>query len=81
MVQRSIGNRIEEMKKIYVELEKLELGDQFDEIKTFQMICNDYVRKGEAVSGTIIIPNLMRKLVYNFPSSSNHKCMACLKAL
>ena len=81
MVQRSIGNRIEEMKKIYVELEKLELGDQFDEIKTFQIICNDYVRKGESVSGTIIIPNLMRKLVYNFPSSSHHKCMACLKAL
>ena len=81
MVQRSISERIEEMKKIYIELEKLGLGDQFDEIKEFRIVCNKYVREGTSISGSIKIPNLMRKLVYNFPSSSYQKCIACLKTL
>ncbi len=81
MAAKTISQRIEEMKTIYTELEKLGLGSQFDEIHEFQKICNQYVRTGDGVSGSINLPFLGRKLVYNFPASSYHKCVACLKAV
>ena len=81
MPVKPIGERIEEMKKIYTELDRLGLGSQFDEIKQFQQVCNDYVRSGQSASGSINIPYINRKLVYNFPSSSHHRCVARLSAL
>lgn len=81
MPVKSIQERIDEMKTIYTELERLGLGPHFDEIKEFQRICNQYVRTGEGVSGSIKLPFLRRKLVYHFPASSYHKCMACLKSV
>lgn len=80
MVVKPIAQRIEEMKTIYTELERLGLGSQFVEIQAFQKICNDYVRTGEGTSGSINLPFLRRRLVYHFPASSYHKCMACLKS-
>jgi hypothetical protein len=81
MPTKTISERLEEMKKIYTELARLGLGDQFDEIKQFQQICNDYVRNGSSISGSINISYIGRKLFYNFPISSHHKCVAYLKAL
>jgi len=80
MIVKSIAERIEEMKIIYTELDNLGLGSQFKEICDFQKICNEYVRSGEGVSGSINLPFLRRRLVYHFPASSYHKCMACLKS-
>lgn len=72
--------RIDEMKKIYTELERLQLGPQFDEIREFHRVCNDYVRTGDSVSGSIPIASLRRFLVYHFPASTQHPCIAYLKA-
>ena len=80
MTQKTVSERIYEMKKIYYELERLNLGDQFDEIKAFHAICNDYVRSGNTVSGTIHLPFANRKIVYHFPSSAYQKCVACLRS-
>lgn len=80
MSPKPIGIRIAEMQQIYTELERLQLGPQYDEIRAFQRVCNEYVRTGKAVSGAIPIPSLQRRLVYHFPSSSYQKCVACLRA-
>ena len=81
MLVKPIGARVEEMKRIYVELQRLGLGPQFDEIKQFQQVCNDYVRLGQSASGSINIPYISRRLVYDFPSSPHHRCVARLTAL
>ncbi len=81
MSLKPIEKRLEDMKKIYTELDRLGLGNQFDEIKQFQQICNEYVRTGASASGSINLPYINRRLVYNFPTSTNHMCVAYLKAL
>lgn len=79
--QKLFKDRYEEMKKVYTELERLGLGVQFDEIKRFHKVCNDYVRDGAPVSGSINLPFAGRKLVYSFPASAYKECVAYLTSL
>jgi hypothetical protein len=80
MAIKPITERIGEMKKIYTELEKLGLGPHIEEVREFQMVCNEYVRTGHGVSGSIHIPSLDRTVVYHFPASPYQKCVARLAA-
>lgn len=81
MSQKPIGKRLDEMKRVYAELERLGLGAHFDEIREFQQICNEYVRNGTPASGSINLPFAGRKLVYTFPASPYKDCVAYLTPL
>ena len=77
---KPVSTRIEEMKKIYIELERLGLGSQFDEIKAFQHICNDYVRTGEPHSGSIPLRFVNKTLFYSFSSKIGKECVAVIRS-
>ena len=62
---KSLEERLEEMKQIYVKLNDLGITEQTCcGISKFKVFANDFVKNGISYSGSIKLQEINRKLVY-----------------
>ena len=64
MTEKSVGERIEEMRAIYEQLESHGLTDRFEGVQEFKKIANEFVRGGHSASGKIPLEGIERTLEY-----------------
>ena len=70
-----INTRTTEIIKIFKKLNEINLGIYgYPEFTLFRSICNDFIRKGVAISGNIPIKGTKRIIYYDF----NKKKVNCL---
>lgn len=79
--QKSISERITEVRRLYEQLDTLGLHDGISAIAEFRKIANTFVRNGEASTGSLPIPNVGRVLVYTFHPHRATPCTVVLKAM
>lgn len=72
-MKKTIVERINEVRNLYLQLDGLGLHAHIDEVAEFRQIANEFVRNGTSASGSIPIPSAKRWLVYTF---SNQKSVA-----
>lgn len=80
MKRKEVPERIQEIRRLYEQLDGLGLHDGFDEIVAFKKIANDYVKHGTPASGSIHLPQAKRKLVYVLTTRKDRPCTIILKA-
>lgn len=79
--QKTVSERIAEMRRLYEQLDSLGLHDGVSAIAEFRKIANAFVRTGEASTGVLPIPNVGRVLVYEFHPDRSTPCTVVLKAM
>ena len=77
--EKSIGERIAEVRRLYEQLDALGLHDGLDAIVEFRKLANTFVRTGEGSTGVLPICSIGRMLVYSFHSHRTTPCTIVLK--
>lgn len=72
---KSLSERVKECINIRCKMNELGISE-LDSVKTYNDIMNNYIRTGESKSGVIIIPEINRRLHYDFNS---YECTVTLK--
>jgi hypothetical protein len=62
--EKSVGDRIEEMRAIYEQFETYGLTDRFEGVQEFKRIANEFVRYGHSASGKLPLEDIDRTLEY-----------------
>lgn len=79
MVLKTLTERIEEIKKIYIKLEELGLHKRFDSMERFYNDVQTYIREGIYIENKVKIPEIERILYYKLVTKQNQACEAVLK--
>jgi hypothetical protein len=79
--QRTEVERRTEIDKAMAKLMELGISDEFEEIKRFTVLANDWVIKGGAVQGIIPIIGLKRELVYSLTNNKKQDVGIMLRAV
>lgn len=62
--EKSIEERMDEMRRLYKQLSDLGLSKEHNGIRDFMQIANDFVKDGQSASGKISLDGLKRDLIY-----------------
>jgi hypothetical protein len=77
--QRTKEERQSEIDKVYEKLQ--ELGITREMVGDFNKISSDYVENGYSASGSVIIPEANRKLMYLLSNDKKHQVTTLLRAI
>ena len=77
--EKTIGERINEVKALYEQLESYGITDRFDGVKEFKRIANEFVRHGHGASGKIPLEGIDRTLEYVLTKNPNRTSSAVLR--
>lgn len=80
MKEKDITVRIQEVRRLYEQLDLLGLHDGFEAVTEFKRIANEYVKTGASASGVLRIPSVKRKLIYTLTAKTHNACTIVLKA-
>lgn len=64
MIEKTVGERITEVRALYEQLDSYGLTDRFEGVTEFKRISNEFVRLGYGASGKIPLEELERSLEY-----------------
>ena len=64
--EKTQEERLREMLEIYTQLNKLGIEKQFEEMDTFYLAANNFIKHKTVSSGVIHLPMLQRDLYYEF---------------
>ena len=64
MIDKTVGERITEVRALYEQLDSYGLTDRFEGVAEFKRIANEFVRHGYGASGKIPLEGLERSLEY-----------------
>lgn len=67
--EKTVGDRITEIRAIYEQLETYGLTDRFEGVVEFKKIANVFVREGHGASGKIPLEGIDRTLEYVLPTN------------
>lgn len=66
IMSKTLVARLEEMKEIYTKLDALGCYNDYDAIREWKALAQDFVRTGSPSEGRIPFPEAKRVLVYRF---------------
>lgn len=76
---KTLTERINEIKNIYIKLEELGLHKRFDSMESFYKDAQTYIREGISIQGKIKIPEIERNFYYKLVTRNDQACEALLK--
>jgi hypothetical protein len=81
MKGKTITERIQEVRRLYEQLDAIGLHDGMEAIAEFRKLANTFVRTGESSTGALPIPSANRILVYTFSCDRKIPCTILLRAV
>ena len=79
MVDKTLAERIDEIKTIYSKLEELGIHKRFSSMNRFYEDVQVYIKEGQSIQHKIKIPEIERILYYKLVTRKNKACEAVLK--
>ena len=79
MSEKTVGDRVAEMRAIYEQLETYGLTDRFEGVREFKKIANLFVREGQSASGKIPLEGIDRNLEYVLSMNPKKDAMVVLR--
>jgi hypothetical protein len=65
-MSKDLKRRLEEMQEIYSKLDALGCSNDFEAIREWKKLAQNYLKTGENSSGKILFPEAGRVLIYQF---------------
>ena len=79
MNEKTVGERIREVRALYEQLDSYGITDRFDGVQEFKRIANEFVRHGHGASGKIPLEGIERTLEYVLTQNPNKTSSAVLR--